>query len=96
MKDEEKRKLQGQQDGHGVPGTDDLLKPCYEDRKAGGESLKLHTSLSDKEIHERVTAALEEVGLSDPESLCTKYPHELSGGMRQRVMLAQATVCSPT
>lgn len=96
MKDEEKRKLQGSRMAMVFQEPMTSLNPVMKIEKQVGESLKLHTSLSDKEIHERVTAALEEVGLSDPESLCTKYPHELSGGMRQRVMLAQATVCSPT
>ena len=95
MKDEEKRKLQGSRMAMVFQEPMTSLNPVMKIEKQVGESLKLHTSLSDKEIHERVTAALEEVGLSDPESLCTKYPHELSGGMRQRVMLAQATVCSP-
>ena len=60
-----------------------------------GESLRLHTKLSEEEIRERVVEALTEVGLPEPESLMDKYPHELSGGMRQRVMIAMAMICDP-
>ena len=45
---------------------------------------------------EDLVQALSVVGLPDPEGLCGKYPHELSGGMRQRVMIAQAMINSPS
>ncbi|MEE1242896.1 dipeptide ABC transporter ATP-binding protein [Frisingicoccus sp.] len=59
------------------------------------ESLKLHTSMTDEEIHQRVVEILGNVGLPNPEELCNKYPHQLSGGMRQRVMIAMAMICWP-
>ncbi len=71
------------------------LNPVMKIGAQVGESLKLHTKLSREEIRGRVIRALADVGLSDPESLWEKYPHELSGGMRQRVMIAQAMICSP-
>ncbi|HIQ99783.1 MAG TPA: ABC transporter ATP-binding protein [Candidatus Scybalocola faecavium] len=71
------------------------LNPVMKIGAQVGESLKLHTKLSREEIRGRVIRALADVGLSDPESLWGKYPHELSGGMRQRVMIAQAMICSP-
>lgn len=95
MKDEEKRKLQGSRMAMVFQEPMTSLNPVMKIEKQVGESLHLHTSLSDKEIHKRVITALEDVGLTEAEGLCSKYPHELSGGMRQRVMLAQATVCSP-
>ncbi|MCD7738908.1 MAG: ABC transporter ATP-binding protein, partial [Lachnospiraceae bacterium] len=64
------------------------LNPVMKIGAQVGETLKLHTSLNKEEIHQRVVEALTDVGLPDPEALCQKYPHELSGGMRQRVMIA--------
>ncbi len=57
------------------------------------EILELHAShLSEKEQKERVLEALADTGLEDPDRLYDMYPHELSGGMRQRVMIAMAIV----
>lgn len=71
------------------------LNPVMKIGRQVGESLLLHTKLDKEDIRARVIDALKDVGLREPEALYDKYPHELSGGMRQRVMIAQAMICSP-
>ena len=59
------------------------------------EALRVHTKLSKAERRQRALEALREVRLPDPEGVYRKYPHELSGGMLQRVMIAAAMVSQP-
>lgn len=59
------------------------------------ESLRLHTPMNREERHRKAVEALEDVELADAERVYRMYPHELSGGMRQRVMIASAMICAP-
>lgn len=60
------------------------------------ESLVEHCALSMQEARERTIELLRQVGLPDPESRYSNYPHQFSGGMRQRVMIAMAIACRPS
>lgn len=59
------------------------------------EAVLLHEKISKKEAIAKAIEMLNLVGVSDPELRINQYPHELSGGMRQRVMIAMALMCSP-
>ena len=59
------------------------------------EPLRLHTEMTKEERYQRVLQMLEDVELDNPERIYNQYPHELSGGMRQRVMIAAAMICNP-
>ena len=60
------------------------------------EVLCAHTKLSKQERYKKVLDVLTEAGLSDPKQAYKSFPHQLSGGMRQRAMVAQAMVCGPS
>lgn len=92
---EELRQIQGREIAMIFQEPMTSLNPVMTIGKQVGESLKLHTDLPDAEIYERVKESLTAVGLPGAEELCGKYPHELSGGMRQRVMIAMAMINSP-
>lgn len=60
------------------------------------ESLRIHRpDLNSRERYRRAIEALSDVELDEPEIVYKKYPHELSGGMRQRIMIASAMICEP-
>ncbi|MBR1913185.1 MAG: ABC transporter ATP-binding protein [Treponema sp.] len=71
------------------------LNPLVSIHKQVEESLRLHTNMSKMQRHERVKQCLLEVGIRNVEQVMEMYPHELSGGMRQRVMIASAVICRP-
>jgi len=59
------------------------------------ECFKLHTDLSKKDIRTRSVEMLKTVGIPAPAKRAREYPHQMSGGMRQRIMIAMALACSP-
>lgn len=71
------------------------LNPTQKIGKQISEMLKLHTQLNKDEIKKRVLESLESVGLTDSLRVYDSYPHELSGGMRQRAMIAMAIILNP-
>ena len=71
------------------------LNPVYTIGKQIYEALKVHQGMDKKEGDKRVVELLELVGIPSPKQRMKQYPHELSGGMRQRVMIAMALACNP-
>ena len=71
------------------------LNPVYTIGNQIMEVILLHTNKTKKEAYERAEELLELVGINEPKKRLKQYPHELSGGMRQRVMIAIALACEP-
>ncbi len=71
------------------------LNPTQRVGRQVEEMLRLHTELKAEEIKQRVLEAFRSVGLKDVEKVYSSYPHQLSGGMRQRVMIAMAVILHP-
>ncbi|HKU41862.1 MAG TPA: ABC transporter ATP-binding protein [Polyangiales bacterium] len=71
------------------------LNPYLTIERQLSEVLELHESLSRSAARQRAVAMLAKVGIPDAERRIDSYPHELSGGMRQRVMIAMALLCGP-
>ena len=72
------------------------LNPVYTVGDQVAEVIKLHQHLSRSETRNRVIEMLQLVGISEAEKCSACYPHQMSGGMRQRAMIAMALACSPT
>jgi len=72
------------------------LNPVYSVGDQVAEVIKLHQRLSRSETRNRVVEMLQLVGISEAEKCSACYPHQMSGGMRQRAMIAMALACSPT
>lgn len=71
------------------------LNPVMKVGKQVQEVILLHRKISKKEAKDEVLRIFEQVGISEPEKRYHCYPHELSGGLRQRVMIAMAMICRP-
>ena len=71
------------------------LNPVYTIGNQLLEVILRHTDKTKEQAHDRAVELLELVGVNEPERRLKQYPHEFSGGMRQRVMIAMALACEP-
>jgi peptide/nickel transport system ATP-binding protein/oligopeptide transport system ATP-binding protein len=72
------------------------LNPVFTVGEQIVEAIKLHQKKTDKQAWELAVDVLEKVGIADPQQRVNEYPHQMSGGMRQRVMIAMAISCQPS
>lgn len=71
------------------------LNPVFKVGKQISEAARYHLKIGKKEAWTRAVEMLTKVGIPRPEKIAAQYPHQLSGGMRQRVMIAMAMICNP-
>ncbi|GHV88888.1 ABC transporter ATP-binding protein [Spirochaetia bacterium] len=89
------RKIQGNEIGMIFQDPMTCLNPLYTIGNQITEPLRIHKKMSRKEAKHRAVEMLDLVGIPSPEQRLRQYPHEFSGGMRQRVMIAMAMCCNP-
>ncbi|MFO1133721.1 MAG: ABC transporter ATP-binding protein [Rhodoblastus sp.] len=93
--EEELRDIRGKRIGMIFQEPMSALDPVFTVGEQIAEGLRAHGRMSRAEARERALAALRSVGIAAPEKRFHAYPHQLSGGMRQRVMIAGAMICNP-
>ncbi|MFC2282537.1 MAG: ABC transporter ATP-binding protein [Lachnoanaerobaculum saburreum] len=95
MSEKEMRKIRGNEVSIIFQDPMTSLNPVYTIGNQIMEVILLHTNKSKTEARERAKELLTLVGINEPDKRLKQYPHELSGGMRQRVMIAMALACEP-
>ena len=93
--DDEMRGIRGKDIGFIFQDPVASLNPLMRIGPQIEEPLRLHTNLTKEERQERVLRAIRDVDLPDPDITIRKFPHQLSGGQCQRVMIASALICHP-
>jgi peptide/nickel transport system ATP-binding protein len=95
LPEKEMRRVRGGRIGLVFQEAAAALNPVMRVGAQVAEAIRVHTDASRREARERAVELLRMVALADPEAQARAYPHELSGGMKQRAMLAIALACSP-
>jgi dipeptide transport system ATP-binding protein len=95
MPDDERRKLMGKDIAMIFQEPMTSLNPCFTVGFQIGEALKVHEGGSKRQIRDRTVELLDQVGIPAAASRLDAFPHQLSGGMNQRVMIAMGIACNP-
>src|SRR5918996_1115167 len=96
LNNEEMRKMRGNEISMIFQEPMTSLNPVFTVGNQIGEAIRLHQGLGKRETRQKTIEMLRLVKIADPESRVDAYPHQLSGGMRQRVMIAMALSCNPS
>ena len=96
LNNEEMRKIRGNEISMIFQEPMTSLNPVFTVGDQIGEAIRLHQGLGKREARDKTIEMLRLVKIADPESRVDAYPHQLSGGMRQRVMIAMALSCNPS
>ncbi len=94
-KPREMRAIRGREIGMIFQEPMSALDPVFTVGHQVAETLRIHEAISKSEARDRAIDMLRRVGIASPERRVDEYPHQLSGGMRQRVMIAAALICNP-
>ncbi len=95
LRDEDMRKIRGDRISMIFQQPTSSLNPVWDVGRQIEEVLRIHRGMKGKVAHSRAADLLKMVGIPDPERRLKNFPHEMSGGMAQRVMIAMALACEP-